>query len=204
MTKRIICAAIASSLLLGCASKPQSPSAAKTAGSSVAATAPSAVTASELLTTYPKLRLLTPEPVYVNLELARLCRGANEADLRSARKTAGPHAHSTIRIYMNALAADAFPRSKNAYPVGSVIVKEKSPLWYTDASDKQITLPAGVGGMIKRAPGYDPKYGDWEYFYAEENAKTEVGRIDSCRDCHSGASSRDYVFGQWASPAAGE
>jgi hypothetical protein len=59
-------------------------------------------------------------------------------------------------------------------------------------------IPNGVGGMVKRHKGYDPANGDWEYFYFEDASKIESGRISSCIQCHSRASDRDYVFGDWA------
>ncbi|MDB6068335.1 MAG: hypothetical protein JWR26_4543 [Pedosphaera sp.] len=55
----------------------------------------------------------------------------------------------------------------------------------------------GVGGMVKRAPGYDPAHGDWEYFYFDDAAKIQSGRIASCVGCHETAKGKDYVFGTW-------
>ena len=51
--------------------------------------------------------------------------------------------------------------------------------------------------MVKRAPGYDPEHGDWEYFYFEDPAKIEQGKIQSCVRCHAGAKATDHVFGTW-------
>jgi len=62
------------------------------------------------------------------------------------------------------------------------------------------TTPDGVGGMIKRALGYDPEHGDWEYFFYEDPAKIDSGKLGNCIDCHQNASARDYVFGSWAEP----
>jgi Cytochrome P460 len=137
---------------------------------------------------YRQLRLMTKYPVSVDPALAGLCRGMTPGEIADARKRSGPHAISSINIFMNNVAVDAFQRSRTPYPVGSVIVKEKCE--YRD--------PVGVGGMIKRPPGYDPENGDWEYFYSEATSALESGKIGSCVECHRGASSRDYVFADWA------
>jgi Cytochrome P460 len=137
---------------------------------------------------YKNLRLMTKDPVSVDPTLSSLCRGVMPDEIKDAKKRSGPHALSFINIYMNDIAADAFHRSRTPYPVGSVIVKEKCL-----SRD-----PIGLGGMIKRPPGYDPENGDWEYFYSEEPSTFEGGKIASCVQCHRGASSRDYVFADWA------
>ena len=69
-----------------------------------------------------------------------------------------------------------------------------------DAADK---FPSELsGGMIKRAPGYDPEHGDWEYFFFEDIAKIEHGKIASCVNCHHGAKDKDHVFKAWATPSS--
>jgi hypothetical protein len=55
----------------------------------------------------------------------------------------------------------------------------------------------GVGGMVKRAAGFDPAHGDWEYFYFEDPAHIESGAIATCTGCHASARATDYVFGSW-------
>lgn len=154
---------------------------------------------------YTELTLVTKEPVLVDLQLAMLCRGVSQQDVDEASKRAGPHAHTSIRIFMNDAAARAFRDKVKIFPVGSVIVKEKQVLAYDrvdgqgEMSRNGASTPDGVGGMIKRPAGYDPKHGDWEYFYFENPAHVEQGKIATCVDCHRGASATDYVFGGWAS-----
>jgi len=143
--------------------------------------------------TYRSLRAMTAEPVRVDAGLAMLCRGVTPADVRKVRDAHGPHALTAVRVFMNDAAAGAFATPGTKYPVGSVIVKEKTAL-----RDGQDGGHDGVGGMIKRAPGYDPAHGDWEYLYFEDAASVECGRIASCIDCHSGAAAADFVFGHWA------
>lgn len=158
----------------------------------------------ELARTYKELTLITKEPVLVDPQLASLCIGISQQAVDDARKRNGPHAHTSVKIFMNEIAAEAFRDRSAAYPVGSVIVKEKLGLEYdlVDANGererKAAKTASGVGGMIKRAAGYDPGHGDWEYFYFEDPAKIEHGKIASCVKCHRGAAATDYVFGGWA------
>lgn len=153
--------------------------------------------ARQLANSYRSLRLMTADPVFVEPALALLCRGATPDDIQRAREAAGPHALTTVRIYMNDAAADTFGQPGLKYPVGSIIVKEKAATGV--ASDRGHD---GIGGMIKRAPGYDPANSDWEYFYFENAANIERGKIVSCIACHRGAADRDFVFGDWARDSA--
>ena len=154
----------------------------------------------QVAATYRTLRAMTKEPVFVDPGLAMLCRGATQAEVESARKISGPHAHTAVSIFMNDVAADAFGMTNAKYPVGSIIVKEKKALgyWSTTQPEEMAKANDGVGGMIKRPPGYDPAHGDWEYFYFEDANKVESGKMNSCIQCHSGAADKDYVFGGWA------
>ena len=127
-----------------------------------------------------------------------LCRGASKGEVDAARVRFGPHANTGILIYMNKLAADAFATNASAFPIGAVVVKQKQIHGYTNEDGKRVyEADTGVGGMVKRSAGYDPKHGDWEYFYFEDTKKIESGRIASCVQCHSSAKDKDYVFGTW-------
>jgi Cytochrome P460 len=154
--------------------------------------------------TYRNLKPMTKEPVLVDRGLAMLCRGATLGEVDAARKVSGPHAHTAVSVFMNDLAAGAFGKPSPSYPVGSIIVKEKKAIGYrsTTRPGDMTKAADGVGGMIKRPAGYDPSHGDWEYFYFEDPARIETGRISSCVQCHSGAADRDYVFGGWAGDMA--
>ena len=147
-------------------------------------------TAEKIAATYSDLRLMTNKPVLVNPELAAFCIGISQRAVDDARKRAGPHAHTLIRIFMNDVAAAAFDHSAERYPVGSVVVKEKQGLEYgthEPAAQHSLKTSDGVGGMIKRAAGYDPAHGDWEYFYFEDLARVEHGKIATCIECHRAA-----------------
>jgi hypothetical protein len=185
--------ATAAMLMVACSATPTAPGPAS--GASKPAVADIAVH-------YASYQKMTSREVFVDPELASLCIGTSLHHVEAARKTKGPHAHTAILVYMNTLAAQAFGRGES-YPVGAVIVKQKSKLSY-DGQQPGATSPAGaqgVGGMVKRARGYDPQHGDWEYFYFEDPAAIETGRIASCVACHTSARRSDYVFGSWAEPA---
>ncbi len=153
---------------------------------------------SEIAVSYDKLRQITKQPVFVNPELAMLCRGASQQQVEAARAKHGPHANTQILVYMNDPAAEAFGSSVHPFPVGAVIVKKKIMLSYRSNDGKQVLGTGhGVGGMVKRSPGYDPSHGDWEYFYFDKPSAIESGKISSCIQCHEGAKNADYVFGTW-------
>src|SRR3990172_4519794 len=57
---------------------------------------------------YHDLRLITPEAVYVDPQIARLCISPSQEMVELAREEHGVHALAAVKIYMNDLAADAF------------------------------------------------------------------------------------------------
>ncbi len=148
---------------------------------------------------YKHFKQMTRSPVFVDPQLAMLCRGASQKEVDEARKKSGPHAHTAILVYMNDVAAEAFDKSTKPFPVGSIVVKEKKGQAYSTDDPKRAmaATPDGVGGMIKRPAGFDPEHGDWEYFYFEDAAKIQAGKIGTCVQCHAGASGTDHVFGSW-------
>ena len=190
MTTANLAAIAMASLVAGCSRAPAPVRA-------VSATPAPAV--SDIAAHYDSYRKITSEAVFVNPELATLCVGASPAQVDAARATQGPHAHTAILVYMNESAAEAFARGGRAYAAGAVIVKQKTLL--ARRPDAPRAADRGVGGMVKRAPGFDPAHGDWEYFYFEDPARIETGRIASCVQCHAGARKTDYVFGTWQTHA---
>lgn len=147
---------------------------------------------------YRELDLMTPEPVYVNPELARLCVGASKEMVDRARLDKGPHANSVVKIFMNEAASTAF-HNGTPYPVGSIVVKEKNMLGYRTKTDTDRSGAGnGIGGMVKRTGGFDDANGNWEYFYTENDSEIEFGAMDSCVQCHAKTKDTDYVFGTWA------
>ncbi len=151
-----------------------------------------------IIANYTNYTKMTDGHVSVNPELAMLCRGATQAEVEAARGKYGPHANAAIVVYMNHAAARAFHDGVVPYPPGAVIVKEKMLGGYITKDGKPSHgAEDGYGGMVKRAPGYDPAHGDWEYFYFDDLTKIETGRVTSCIKCHESAKSSDYVFGTW-------
>ncbi len=152
---------------------------------------------------------LTKKAAFVNPDLAALCRGVSKEEIEAAKMRFGLHAGTAIHIYMDDLAATSFRTNDAKFPVGAVVVKQKLFYSFPDPSEEDMHGGAnGVGGMVKRAPGYDPEHGDWEYFYFETPAKIDSGRIASCVQCHEAAKGTDHVFGTWRdqispTPAAG-
>lgn len=54
---------------------------------------------------------------------------------------------------------------------------------------------AAYFAMVKRAPGYDPPGGDWEYLVLDAAGKIEQrGRLPLCARCHADAP-HDHLFG---------
>jgi hypothetical protein len=184
-TKFAILILLATAFCVWAQSTPPSPHAAQPSVSDIAAS----------FTNYEQI---TKSVVFVNPELALLCRGASKEEVDAVRIKFGPHANTGILIYMNKLAADAFGTNAAVFPVGAVVVKQKTIQGYFDKTGKRVReADSGVGGMVKRPVGYDPTNGDWEYFYFEDAKKIERGRISTCVQCHSSAKDKDYVFGTW-------
>lgn len=151
----------------------------------------------EIAVAYTNFQQITKDVVLVNPMLAMLCRGASKAEVDAAGMRFGPHANTGILVFMNDPAATAFRTNAARFPVGAVVVKQKTVHGYTDKSGKRVVGNNGVGGMVKRSPGFDPKHGDWEYFYFENPKQIQSGRITSCVQCHDSAKDKDYVFGTW-------
>ena len=94
-------------------------------------------------------------------------------------------------VYANDLAREAITsKAPLTYPVGSIIVREKLP--YAEGDPK----PQLLAVMIKRAHGFNPKGGDWEFLIAD-GAMTKIQQRQkkgSCLECHAAQRARDYVF----------
>lgn len=196
---------LAGAVVAGCDSETDQAAAIKAKATTTTTTKPSEpVTIESVARDYASLIAITPEPVEVDMALAMRCRGVSEADVKRSKQESGPHAWASVKIYMNAAARDAF-EAGTSYPVGAVVVKEKGTHPYQLDDGSNANPPDGVGGMIKRAAGYDAEHGDWDYFYFDTPLKDassiESGTIASCVNCHRGAADRDYVFGNWRSPA---
>lgn len=93
-------------------------------------------------------------------------------------------------VYANARARGAFETPvPSTFPVGSVIVREK----VMSAGDES---PQLLAVMVKRAPGFNPKAGDWEFVLVDGSASKVLERQKkgSCLDCHVSQRERDFVY----------
>ncbi len=150
--------------------------------------APVVVTKENAFTFYRTFKRLTKQPHLVAPLTAALCTTPRPEVVEREKNATGPHYQNSIHLYANALAEESITRRLLAFPEGAVIVKEK--LNGQEGAD-------GVGGMIKRAPGYDPSNGDWEYFYADGATGFSTGKLQNCITCHAQARATDYVYSVW-------
>ncbi len=127
---------------------------------------------------------VTEKPILVNSWTSGQC-------LLPTVERHGPHLKPAIVVRTNPEAFAAFCAKQSPMPVGTVVLKEKHE--NEDASDRANEF----GAMIKRAPGYDPEHGDWEYVYGSISPKLtfERGKLASCIACHDAyAKKYDYLF----------
>ena len=125
-----------------------------------------------------------------------------ESDSTSKNKKDGGHEAGGLTygvVYANGPAHKAFSRAAgDGFPVGSVIVREK-------LSKPDDPAPQLLAVMAKRAPGFNPKGGDWEFLTVNGGLTRVTGRQKggSCLGCHASRRERDFVFTKPAAPAAG-
>ena len=150
-------------------------------------TKPLVVTQENAGTFYREYQRLTKWPRLVAPLTVIFCRAATKEELDKEKAVAGPHSHAFVHIYASPEAAQAIAARSDQFPVGSVIVKEK-------IGEKNVVTD--VGGMIKRAPGYDTPNGDWEFFFHTPGGEFTSGKMANCIDCHNN-SPRDHVFSVW-------
>jgi hypothetical protein len=95
-----------------------------------------------------------------------------------------------ITVYVNEIGKAAMlTRQKPVFPVGSVLVKEKS-------ANKNGTAIELLTVMVKREKGYDPTGGDWEYAVLDGKAATiqAQGKLVNCQNCHKQQRYQGYIF----------
>lgn len=102
-----------------------------------------------------------------------------------------PHG-ARLTTYLNGIAADALEGGEEAFPAGSIIVKEN----YTPDGGL-----AAVTTMYK-VPGYNPDAADW--FFTKHLAGGELdrtpngmameGRVPGCIGCHQAKADNDYIY----------
>jgi hypothetical protein len=136
---------------------------------------------------YRSWKAVNPEPIAVQDRRWAACGPARRAN---DPQDANPHMGGFINVYVNAAGRDAYLSDKlPRFETGTVIVKEKM----TTAKAK--TEPHELGVMIKRAAGYAPEGGDWQYLFVNSvGTVREAQATVNCAGCHKSAAGRDYVF----------
>ena len=153
----------------------------------LAAEAPT-VTKENAFSFYRGFKRLTETPRYVSMQLAVMCAMPSKEMVAREEREKGPHAQARIHLYVDPSAENTVNERRTVFPPGAIVIKEKLGSG---------NLAVAVGGMIKHPPGYDPKNGDWEYFYCEKDGAPTSGKLANCATCHAGAKATDYVFSVW-------
>ncbi len=94
-------------------------------------------------------------------------------------------------IYINAKGTQvAFGEKEYPFPEGTIVVKEV----FANNDGAQGDLMS-LTIMIKRAEGYDPGHGDWEYIMTNPAFEVQAqGIVEMCIGCHDSADDKDYIF----------
>lgn len=158
---------------------------------------PAVVTSDNVRTFYQKFVRLTAGPHRVGDRAAftDLCQPALSRDQEAEdKKKLGPHFSGLVHYYANAEATRALQQSAKEFPEGSIFVKEK----LGSAPDGKSPAPVvEIGGMIKRAKGFNPAGGDWEFFFSDSEGKFSAhAQLASCVDCHK-AAVQDHIYAAW-------
>jgi hypothetical protein len=153
-----------------------------------AAAEPVVITNESAGTFYRGFKRLTDSARLVAPLTGRLCRLPPKDLIEKERLMTGPHSRVSVHIYANPAAAEAIAANAPEFPEGTIIVKEKF--------GRGVAI-TDIAGMLKRAKGYDPKNGDWEFFFFTPGGEFTTGKLANCIDCHSGGK-RDHVFNVWS------
>jgi hypothetical protein len=143
----------------------------------------------ELIAGYRKWTRVNPEPVTMAAQSAQAC-----AILLPDPNN--PHSSKFITVYVNEIGRHAMMEEETPhFPQGSIVVKEK-------LSTPTSTAPELLTVMIKRAPGYNPESGDWEYLVTDGTGKSvqKRGKLENCQACHLRDKSTDYIVRSYLPP----
>lgn len=101
-----------------------------------------------------------------------------------------PHQDKFVTVYVNDVGRRAMLEMKKpAFPIGSVIVKEK-------LSERSSSSPELLTVMIKREKGFNEGTGDWEYMVTDGDGVfiQARGKLENCQTCHVSQPQNDYIF----------
>jgi Cytochrome P460 len=141
----------------------------------------------EFVAGYRQWTRVNPEPVVMPSNLAMLCFSPTAKQLEMEKSN--PHTDKFITVYVNDTGKKAMMEQLEAvFPQGSVIVKEK-------LARKDSSSPELLTAMIKREPGYNPKYGDWDWMVVDGSGTSVLarGKLTNCQGCHETYKGGDYV-----------
>jgi hypothetical protein len=137
------------------------------------------------------------KPYQISTQLDSLCRAPMAQDYKLERERTGdPHTSAAIIVYVNNLGKKEMFAQQPRFPKGSIIVKQK----FGSFSERNQPLLYTV--MRKRAAGYNPAVGDWEFLVVGPDGK-EVqasGRLENCQTCHVRVKDYDFVFRPYIRP----
>ena len=134
------------------------------------------------LAKYRNWTLVNPQPVLMDPIVAVACAAPSIG-------TPSPHSNKYVLVYVNEAGKAAMMSEKHPrFPPGAIIVKEKF-------SEETNRLPELLTIMVKRAEGFDPGNGNWEYWVAEGDLSRvqRPGNVKSCQGCHLAKKETDYV-----------
>jgi hypothetical protein len=154
-------------------------------------------TLEELMQEYRAWSPHPSEPQAISAAIASLCRLPSAAENAFVASEHGTD-HRLLQSWLNPAAKRGFDDKRSPFEVGAAIVKEKLVL---ESSGQHRLVARGL--MIKRASGFDPTHGDWEFGYWEPGKELRRGdeAARNCGGCHA-SSSTDFVFldGRWRFP----
>lgn len=149
-----------------------------------------------LFANHREWRRVNPDPYIMSVFSANNCTNGRPSKPSGNTKSSGPrdpHQGRYIVVYVNKLGEEAMfdETHQTVFPEGSIIVKEKME---EATSDKPVIMTA----MVKRAPGYNPDSGDWEYYGLMGDGRVVLhGTLSNCQGCHQSVKKQDYVYGDY-------
>ena len=106
---------------------------------------------------------------------------------RSSKQDSG-HLTTLGFSYVNETGRKAFQEQPFAFPIGSLIVRER--LLTPSSNPDQLVV------MIKHEKGFNPKANGWEFLTVSGDMRKVLKREKegNCLQCHASASNNDFVF----------
>ena len=107
-----------------------------------------------------------------------------------------------LRSYANDIALEGVGSGADAFPEGSIIVKENHMPGDVDTASMEPQAPVAefkgqldaITYMVKM-PGYNPDAGDWFWAKIQPGGAIDVaGKGAGCIGCHTQVAENDYVF----------